>query len=181
MRDTIDYTSVKQALNQLALEYLPAEFHGLFSGVVTVGSAKQTEQLVHELMNSVDNQNVIQREALDTLNRLMSQTVTQLKSPDFSFRLLLASEENSIAEQAQTLSEWVDGFLFGLGIAWGDTKPDEADIQEVIEDFGAVARLDYQQVTESEALELEELHEFVRAGVMMLFEHYKRNPQRTQP
>jgi uncharacterized protein YgfB (UPF0149 family) len=89
------------------------------------------------------------------------------------FAPLLPPEEAALAERAEALGAWLQGYLYGVGSAGPfkrGTLP--AAVAQVLTDFAEVSRAGAvgSASVEVEESALAELIEFLRAGVLLVYE-----------
>jgi hypothetical protein len=97
-------------------------------------------------------------------------TLELLKSDDFIFDLLLPGDEARISERAHALSEWCQGFLYGVAyMGVGDDADWGEEGRGVLRDLMEISRLDSDDSDDSDEQAFLELHEYVRtaAHIMM--------------
>jgi uncharacterized protein YgfB (UPF0149 family) len=71
--------------------------------------------------------------------------------------------------QADTLVQWSNGFISGLGLSKLSTK--EEEVLEMIKDISEVSKLDIElSSSEENAKDLLEIIEYVRIGVLFILE-----------
>ena len=71
--------------------------------------------------------------------------------------------------QADTLVQWSNGFISGLGLSKLSTK--EEEVLEMIKDISEVSKLDIElSSSEDNAKDLLEIIEYVRIGVLFILE-----------
>ena len=71
--------------------------------------------------------------------------------------------------QADTLVQWCNGFISGLGLSKLSTK--EEEVLEMIKDISEVSKLDIElSSSEENAKDLLEIIEYVRIGVLFILE-----------
>jgi uncharacterized protein YgfB (UPF0149 family) len=83
--------------------------------------------------------------------------------------LLLPGEEERIGARAIALSEWCQGFLYGVAyMGVGDDKDWSDDSRGVLRDLMEISRLDADSADDSDEQAFMELQEYVRMGVQIL-------------
>ena len=83
----------------------------------------------------------------------------------------MPDDDARIAERATALSEWCQGFLYGVAyMGVGDDKDWSDDCRGVLRDFMEISRLDSDNSDNSDEQAFMELHEYVRMGVQMLMQ-----------
>lgn len=104
------------------------------------------------------------------LMAVFDMTKDQLSKDDFSFELLLPDNEPSMSVRLSILVEWVNTFLSALGLAGFTGKEGlTEDALEFVHDLDKIARVEQDaEDTEGEELDLMEIIEYVRTGVMVL-------------
>ncbi len=104
------------------------------------------------------------------LMAVFDMTKDQLNKDDFSFELLLPNSEPSISGRLSVLVDWVNTYLSALGLAGFTGKEGlTKDALEFIQDLNQIARVEQDaNDTEGEELDLMEIVEYVRTGVMVV-------------
>jgi uncharacterized protein len=164
------------ALAHAAAHELPAaELHGVVCGLsVCFGDDLPLEELV-ELVGP------------DTLSdqrsvaAFVAVTLQDLEADDMRFAVLLPADDAGLAARSEALGQWCGSFLAGLaaGLArrgYGDLDDCPEEVREIVEDFGAIARIDAAALADlqgnSDEDEVEadflELQEFVKVGVLLI-------------
>lgn len=169
----IDYFDVHEALLSSTASISVAECHGLLSGLVCAAGYADPRLWLVELFDDVDPRDIAQAEATRQVQALYEETIAGLNSPDLDFDLLLPDDGESLDERAEALAGWCHGFMSGLGLGG---LPDEGklpdDIRELVLDIGRIANVDFEQQVsgEEDAVAFEEIVEYVRVGVLYMFE-----------
>jgi len=117
-------------------------------------------------------------ECRNELLRVLTDTVRTLCSGQCNFVPLLPDENTRLGVRSEALADWCSGFLYGIGSA-GDVEARlSKDALEVLSDFSEVTRLS-NDAEESEASEADysEIVEYMRVGVMLIFEELRGGPQ----
>ncbi|MDG6895004.1 YecA family protein [Volucribacter amazonae] len=174
------YQQFTASLKQAAIPLSPAELHGFLTGLICGGVADQSWQpLLYQFTN--DGQAYPQK-LLQEVSELYQTTYTLLADIDgFNFRLWLA-EHDSVFVQADSLSEWANHFLLGLGLAQPRLQQyQNPDIQEALEDLHDICRLCYEEDDDPEelSLALEEVTEYVRTLVNLFFAEFRPRQAQT--
>jgi uncharacterized protein YgfB (UPF0149 family) len=81
-----------------------------------------------------------------------------------------------LREQANTLVEWCQGFLVGLGLSSVETSDEE--VTEMIKDISEISQLEVDLLdNEEDAQDFYEIVEFVRMGVLFIQETLQPSKQ----
>ncbi|KAA0444250.1 MAG: UPF0149 family protein [Candidatus Thioglobus sp.] len=167
VENSLDYEQLKGVLYKLNTDDTIASAHGTLCGFACVKPDLSLDDWLAEVLG--DDGVVEQETTKQKLAQIYSTTLEQLGDATLGFELLIADENCSLKEQANTLAQWCQGFLFGLGLQKISTY-DEA-VLEMIKDFSGVTKLDSNVIdSEENANDLSEIVEFVRMGVLMIQE-----------
>lgn len=117
----------------------------------------------------------------EILKILFDKTLDEVNSTEFNLRLLIADEDQMEA-RIEGFIKWCHGFSYGFGLSselYERLDEDGKDFIRYIVEFSA---LDADEVVaglvdDGDLLALEELIEFVRVGVLMLYFHLKDQPK----
>ncbi|MFM7625859.1 MAG: UPF0149 family protein [Gammaproteobacteria bacterium] len=115
------------------------------------------------------------------MQELYRWTRESLAAGELQFAPLLPGDEAPVAERAQALGEFCQGFLYGLGTsALPDPEALPTQVAEIVRDIGAIVHVGVDPAESDEENEqaYAELVEFVRVGVQLLFDELApyRNP-----
>jgi uncharacterized protein YgfB (UPF0149 family) len=113
----------------------------------------------------------------DDLDELVSASSKMLESEELTFRPLLPSDDEPLAEQVEAVAAWCQGFLSGVGStapAAARSAAEGAALGEILRDFAEISRAG---LSEEEAggldepdFALAEIQEYVRVSVQIVFE-----------
>lgn len=172
MQDAPLYEDIQEIVLNHHASASAAETHGILAGLLCVDGRLDCGQWLNAVLgNDASGLNPDERTALDSL---CDRTREQLDAFDFSFQLLLPDDDQPLHDRARALSEWCQGFLFGLGYKLGDSDwPGECS--EVLNDFVQLSRLDPDDTDETDEEAYAELTEFVRAGVQLVRSEFEQN------
>jgi len=153
-----------------------AEIHGSLCGLLCLlGQAYGTPWL-DELLDGSEALDSGQDSALAVLDALGRWTHRALEEGDMSFRPLLPDDDIALAERAQALAHWCQGFAHGLAVG-SELSNAQAAVNagvtaEIVGDFTELAGMgfaDDETEAEGEAA-YTELVEYVRVSVQLVFE-----------
>jgi yecA family protein len=165
--------SFEQIANELLVNKIstdPSELHGILSGMVTGGMHLDNQDWINSLADFINSGDKFP-EPVDTLiYQVYETTVEQLLDGEFSFSMLLPDDLAPIAERAQSLISWVQGFLLGFGVQQEGQHSLSDEIKEALADFSEIAKME-SDMPESEESEqaLFEVEEYVRISAMLCF------------
>jgi uncharacterized protein YgfB (UPF0149 family) len=155
-----------------------AELHGLLSGYLSAGARFSHEawlKLAAELTDITDYRHESSKLALTDL---YDGVLAQLKQIDFGFQLLLPDDDLTIAERAEALGSWCQGFLTGFGLQGGHTNESLSDeLKEALGDMEQIAQIELEpDADEDSESDLMELQEYIRVSSMMIFTECNPEP-----
>jgi len=163
----------------------PAELHGQLCGLAcTLGAEAAGPAWVKDLLADsavAESGLTLARERLATA---AGATLAALDSGDMSLRLGVPEDDTPLADRAEALAHWCQGFLHGLGVgASGDRFAQADSTTEIISDFSEISRAAFepeegQSIEEAETA-YAELVEYVRVSAQLAFEELR--PLREQP
>lgn len=179
MKQVISFEQIAVALSTLGANIAPAEFHGTLCGILCTGSG-QVDEWFMKSFPPADPSDAQAQEAAKQLVALYQETLRQLNDPEFDFRLLLPDDDVVLSERTESLGEWCQGFLMGLGhagIREYDKLPGES--AEICQDLVEIARATSYDLDDEEDDEIAyaELEEYVRVGILLINEELQPNKQ----
>lgn len=166
------YTELNQALSKTTLKLHPSQVHGLVSGILCGNpySTAAWEELVTGGKEPAKTHEVLQA--------LYDTSAKQLDEFLLEFQLVLPPDSEVLPERAEALTLWCQGFLTGLKLAQVqivDRHPGE--ITEAINDIIEIAKMNYEEVVESEEDEVAyvELIEYVRMAIILIYQDLRES------
>jgi uncharacterized protein YgfB (UPF0149 family) len=160
------FDDLTETLSHTDLKLHAAQVHGLISGVLcgnfNAESAWQELVMGEKLTD----------ETQEDLQRLYLDTATLLSEFLFEFKMVLPDDDTSLAIRAEALTVWCQGFLTGLKVAGIPVVGREpSELTEAIDDLIEIAKMNYEQVEESEEDEesFAELAEYLRMAVIHIY------------
>lgn len=167
----LEYDNLNNLLRNANAEACAAECHGFLCGQICIAGFADTQQW-HDYLSVRAYDTVPARECFEGIHSLIGELLVLIASPDFDFQLLLPDDTTPLADRVEALGEWCHGFLNGFGMS-RDTRTALLDdeCEELIEDFSKICRVGVDEDSGEEDEEaLVELVEYVRVGVVSLFE-----------
>ncbi|MEJ2761302.1 MAG: UPF0149 family protein [Gammaproteobacteria bacterium] len=168
----LEYDDLNKLLRNANAETCAAECHGFLCGQICIAGFADTRQWHDYLAVRVDD-TAPARECFEGIHSLIGEMLVLIASPDFDFQLLLPDDAAPLVDRVEALGEWCHGFLNGFGMSPNNrTALINDECEELIEDFSKICRVGVQEGGSGEEDEqaLVELVEYVRLGVVSLFE-----------
>ena len=176
MSQPINYDLAKDAIQKLNTDDTISSAHGLLCGFYCVKQDIQLDDWLNEVIVTIDLQNLLEKESHQVLAEIFNNTSEQLADPTLNFWPVIADDMCTLREQANTLVEWCQGFLVGLGLSSVETTDEE--VLEMIKDISEIAPLDADLLdSEENTQDLYEIVEFVRIGVLFIQETLQPSKQ----
>jgi len=157
-----------------------SEAHGLASGMLCVQFDADFNRWVTAIFDTEDQLKALTNDDKQGLIGLFQGTLELLKADEFIFDLLLPDEEERIGVRAVAMSEWCQGFLYGVAyMGVGDDKDWDEDCRGVLRDLMEISRLDADNTDDSDEQAFMELQEYVRMGVQILMQELQPDEDST--
>lgn len=164
-----DYVEIKRILETSRCMGGPAEAHGTLAGALCAASGYSFEDWLGEILPDAR----AGTSAPEVLRSLYGDTADALAGDAMTVELLLPDDDRPLAERAEALGAWCQGFLYGLGTSRiPDIGSLPGDAGEVVRDLTQISRVcaDPEESDEDGESAYAELVEFVRVGTRLLFE-----------
>ena len=164
-----DYDELQEVLESRDALMGVSETHGLAAGMLCVQIDADFNKWIAALFDTEEQFNALTTDDMQSLAGLFNGTLELLKSDEFIFDLFLPRDDERIAIRAGALSEWCQGFLYGVAyMGVGDDKDWTDESRGVLRDLMEISRLDSNSSDDSDEQAFMELHEYVRAAVQLL-------------
>lgn len=154
------------------LSYSPAEAHGIACGMCCAHLPKIDEVWAAEIYSELNTQDVIAEECRFLLDHLFTVTQAQLAEMEFEFQLFLPEFEDAPPLYGAAISDWCQGFLFGLGLA-GEERLQQLseEAQESMGDISEISRVSSDDIEDNEEDQeaLVEVEEYLRVAAMLMY------------
>ncbi|MES9941212.1 MAG: UPF0149 family protein [Candidatus Thiodiazotropha sp. 6PLUC2] len=167
-----DYEHLEKLLGVMSSDVGASELHGLISGLICAGTPEAAVDWITAFFEAWPAEDLLAQEARELIGQLYYASKRQITHDEYSFMPLLPEEEESIAQRAKGLSEWCEGYLYGLGLAGVTESNLSGDAKEAIQDLSHFTRLDYEELESGEATEMAyvELQEFLKVVTLLMWE-----------
>ncbi|MET0067506.1 MAG: UPF0149 family protein [Candidatus Thiodiazotropha sp.] len=172
-----DFARLEQVLSAVDFDYGPSELHGVITGLICGGSDDVRALWMGDLLGHLPDDDLLAQEARQMVGQLYRATLEGIAHAEMLFMPLLPDESNVISERAKSLSEWCEGYLYGLGVAGVTERQLVGDAREALQDLTHFTRIDYEDLESGEATEMAyvELQEFLKVVTMLLWEELVDN------
>jgi uncharacterized protein YgfB (UPF0149 family) len=168
-------------LSRAGAETGASECHGFLCGQLCAAEAPD-EDLWAELLDLQTRDEMLAERCHAEVRRLVQDLESELRSSELSFRLLLPDEERTLAERVDALGDWCHGFLNGFGLVSGQLGVELGeDCRELLEDMGVICRVSAGDPEDGDEEHLLQVVEYVRVGVMTIYEEYRRVAEERRP
>jgi uncharacterized protein len=169
----LEYSDVAVTLQRASIPVDAADCHGFLCGLICASGFADPKIWVAQLFEDYNHKDTLQADTFRQLQQLYELTVAGLNSHELDFELLLPDDAQSLRERAEALGCWCSGFLSGLGMGGlpeQDKLPD--DVRELLNDLSEISRVDFEldEPSEGELAAFEEVIEYIRVGVLFLYD-----------
>lgn len=167
-----DYMDLQQSLHNVDATMEASEAQGALCGMLCAQGHADVSQWQQHVFGSQETGDVLLKEVASDLKNLFISTEVAINDSLTDFQLLLADDDEKLADRVHALAYWVQGFLYGLavgGIKQGSSLP--KDTTELMLDFINISQavFDDEEMDSSED-DYMQLVEFVRVGVLLINE-----------
>ena len=170
MSEQRSYQAAQQLLESNDIFVMPAEVHGIITGLLACGLDIEEHEYQGLLCDVLNDGISFEKNLKQWLSEIYTQVVESFANEQLQFELMLPDEEESLVDQANALVAWVNGFLLGFGLKQQDYGKLSDDVKEVIQDFTEISRLDtHFDESEEDKQALHEVLEYVRVSALLCF------------
>lgn len=172
---TISQNDFNQQLKSAGIGINFSELHGFLSGLICGGVQDQSWQpLLYQFTNDNHAYPTALLAQVSELYQQIGAEFADLES--FAFELGLTDDENVFA-RADSLSEWANHFLLGLGLAQPHLDKEKDEIGEAVDDLHDICQLGYDEEDDEEELNeaLEEIVEYLRTIAALFYTQFNHD------
>ena len=175
----LDFATVQAVLTAENVKAHGAELHGVLTGLISAGFEFESTDYLSMINDMFNNGEGLPVAVKTTVKQLYSEIWQTLLDDSYGFKLMLADDDDSIEERANSLGAWVQGFNLGFGLQQKDTAIASEDVKEVLSDFAEIANLS-DDIDEDEATEhaFYEIAEYVKVSVLLCFSELGTPPEK---
>lgn len=166
------YERFDQLYNSIELDVGASEVHGVVCGLLCAGHSDAHVAWFEELFENRSSADLLVREARQLLGQLYQATRDQMSGDELGFTPFLPNDQFPLSERARRLTEWCQGYLYGLGLAGISDKQFLGDAKEAIGDITEFTRLEHENIESEEEAEAAfvELEEFLKVAALLVWE-----------
>jgi uncharacterized protein YgfB (UPF0149 family) len=147
-----------------------AEGHGCLCGALCISDDYTLNRWLEELV-PVDEGTAVSEEVEQTMRLLYADTLRALRGDEMDFHPFLPDDGTALEQRTTALSQWCQGFLYGLGTARA-LQPElmPKSIDEVLLDFTNISRAEVDSSGDAEEDEeaYAEVVEYIRAATQLI-------------
>ena len=178
---TISQTELNQQLKSAGIGINATELHGFLSGLICGGLKDQSWlPLLYQFSNDNHAYPTALIQPITEIYEQIGKTLGDVEG--FAFELGL-TEDESVFARADSLSDWANQFLLGLGLVQAELDKEKGEIGEAVDDLQDICQLGYEEDDNEEELAeaLEEIIEYVRTIAMLFYTHFNDDAQEIKP
>ncbi len=175
----LEYEQLEAALVQAGAAVSAGEAHGILCGLCSVRPVVNTGDWEPLILGDVPPGDAALADARRLLEQLWRQGMQQLESADCAFKLMLPPDTRRLSQRTELLGGWCAGFLYALGLAGEDSYGRlSSEAREFVRDLTEISRIDAGvEGDEQEEAAYTEVLEYVRVGVLMVYEDLRQSRQ----
>ena len=165
-----EYSNIATTLKSDSLAVTPAEMQGLLCGMLCGGLDPELGNWMPMLYDYTNEGEGWPHESKTLAATSLGIAHKQLSAGQMDFEPLLPDENTVLLDRGDALSEWVNAFIAGVGLAGVTAGKLSEDAKEVLADLAEIAQLgiDEDDDMEEQAVLLEQVIEHVRVCAMTL-------------
>ncbi|MDH5258015.1 MAG: YecA family protein [Gammaproteobacteria bacterium] len=172
--DNLTYDLIDDALIKANAIADASEAQGTLCGMICVsGKGDLNNWLSHIFGEEKDSANLYVPESDKVLTALHDSTVKELTENNYDLKLILHDDSESLDIRIEDLSNWCQGFLYGLSAAGlKDIKKLPEEASEILQDMLDISKAGYDPEADEEENEeaYAEIVEYIRIGVYVVFD-----------
>ena len=176
-----EYQSIAAELKSASLAVTPAELHGLLVGMLSGGLAINDQTWQPILFDYTNEGMGWPSSALGLAQSVFQVTVNELTGTSMELSLLLPDEadEEGLFALADGVSDFVNHFISGMGLAGIAIDKASDDAKEALTDLEEIAKLGIDEDDDlgEQALLLEQVIEHVKACVLTIHAECGARPE----
>ncbi|EKM22471.1 YecA/YgfB family protein [Vibrio sp. HENC-03] len=176
-----EYQSIAAELKSASLAVTPAELHGLLVGMLSGGLAINDQTWQPILFDYTNEGMGWPSNALALAQSVFQVTVNELTGTSMEVSLLLPDEagEEGLFALADGVSDFVNHFISGMGLAGIAIDKASDDAKEALADLEEIAKLGIDEDDDlgEQALLLEQVIEHVKACVLTIHAEFGARPE----
>ena len=112
----LDFASVQATITARSVQMHGAELHGALTGLIAAGYVFEGTDYISIVNDIFNNGEGLPSEVKAMVKSLYSEIWQTLLDDSYGFALMLPDDDESIAERANALGAWVQGFNLGFGL-----------------------------------------------------------------
>lgn len=164
-----EYLQAQTELTTASLSVTPAELQGLITGMLSGGLSLESDSWKTLLFDYTNDGMGWPVNAVKIAESIYAVSVAELTKADVELSLLLPSDDDLFA-YADGVSEWVNHFISGLGLAGSALGKLSTETKEALSDLEEISKLgiDEDDDMQEQAILLEQVIEHVKVCVLII-------------
>ncbi|WP_111976604.1 UPF0149 family protein [Algibacillus agarilyticus] len=147
-----------------------SEVHGILCGVICGGMSEHSREWLSVIRDFCLDGALLPDEVAAAMTDLYKTSFSQFKDGQISFQLFLPEDDVALSERAETLIEWLNGFLSAVGIQKIKLQDADSEIREAFQDLVSISSMDTQlEENEENFQSFEEIVEYIRITSVLCF------------
>ena len=152
-----------------------AEAHGCLSGALSATHDYPFARWLDELVDAETEATPDTAAARELLQSVYTETLKAIRGDEMAFAPFLPEDDSPLAQRAEALAQWCQGFLYGFGSVAATQPKVSTEVDEVLRDLAQIARATAGETdpTEEDESDYVEIVEYVRAGVQLVHDELR--------
>lgn len=164
----LTYDEWMYKLDQSYVMASAAEVHGIIAGLLSAGVDASPQQVLPVLHDFLNDGQALSQDVKQHVISLIESTAKELAQNDFSFSLLLPSDDDSLPERLDAMVEWTQAFLVGFAVQQTDLSLVSDDVREALDQLSEVTRIDIHTTDDGSVEENDEAYFLVLEHIRIM-------------
>lgn len=178
----LSFEAVDESLTLTDIVVNPAYLQGVWCGLIIGGQYCPPQEWLDVAFEEAGIWATLSTHVQSILLQLAEQTVVSLGAIDFSFKLLLPSDDLELQVRADALHEWCEGFVLGVNNQQQQQTLLTDDGAQALADLTKISEMDFTTTEcEEEEFSYMELVEFVRIAVLTIHQNLLEEIAQNKP
>jgi uncharacterized protein len=164
----LTYDEWTHKLDQAYVMASASEVHGLIAGLLSAGVEPDAQQLLPVLHDFLNDGQAFPADVKLHVVEILASTAKDLAQNDFTFSMLLPSDDDSLPERLDAMVEWTQAFLVGFAVQQTDLSLVSDDVREALDQLSEVTRIDIHTTDDGSAEENDEAYYLVLEHIRIM-------------
>ena len=182
LHQNLSFQEINDALVKVDATTEAAEAHGILCGMICISGKGDVKNWLEHVLGEQDVNNPYLQETKNILMDLHDATLTEIIEGNYDLDLLLPGDDDPLDIRVDDLSNWCQGFLFGLsmsGLTDINNLPQEAS--EILQDMMDISKAGFNPDEDDDENEtaFAEIVEYLKIGAYVIYNTFNNSGHTT--